>query len=128
MPLNWLTMALLSVCLAVNGTNHAVQIDPSSSTLDTVREHVYQITKLPYNECYIAANGYKPIKNYVALTHYNVTPETKLAVHICGCGGDHAGDIDRSSAESFLGSLPSLEDVRGRVNKRYSELAHHVSR
>ena len=117
-------MTLLSVKIALNGTNHAVQIDPYSSTLDTVREYVSQITQLPYNEYYITVNGYKPIKNNVTLMHYNITPETKLVVHICGCGGDHSGILDRSSADTFLDSLPSLEDVQSRVNKRYSELTH----
>ena len=46
MPFSLLTMALLAACLAVNGASHAVQADPSSSALDTAREHAHDITKL----------------------------------------------------------------------------------
>ena len=70
------------VCMALNGSNHTVQIDPETSTLSTIREYVEGVTKLQKNDYYVTVNSYTPIRENVTLHLYNVTVNSTLVVHV----------------------------------------------
>ena len=117
-------MGIIMVCIALNGSNHTVQIDPETSTLSTICEYVEGVTKLQKNDYYVTVNSYTPIRENVTLHLYNVTVNSTLVVHICGHGGQGTGIVDRTSSVAFLESLPTVEEVQSRVNKRYAMLTH----